>query len=404
MAEEAVVVTPPVQQENNGSTTIPSSPFGNSWSETPPEIKNETVVPAVNTPAAQPVITPPESIIEEEILDPKDWLKRELDIDDIDLLKSEREELKKLRETSPTEIKFADEQSKVIHELIREGKKKEVREFLDTQDKLETLSTANVDKDNAEAIIKLCISLKNKNLTPQEVDFQYKQDYTTSKEPVQKTAELDEDFEERLNEWKEKAATIETKRVIAAKMLQPELEKLKSQIVLPELSKKPDAPTQESLDAQIEAAKKIRENFLNKLESDYAKLDGFVTTVKDELVEIPVAFKVPDEAKVAIKERLKAGFDLNDFLDKRWSDSAGIQKIENIMSDIFILENLDKILSGVANNAANQRLVEHRKQAGNIHVNGKTSQETFEQNNNNGKVVSPYAKNAWSETPPPRNN
>src|SRR5690349_21236433 len=133
----------------------------------------------------------PDNVEEEEILDTKVWLKRELEVDDIAVIKQEREEYKKLKEAAqtPAEIKFANEQSKHLHELIREGKGKEVRQFLETQEKLETYSSVEVNKDTAADIIKLGMQLKYKDLTPKEIDYKYNKQFSIPKEPVQSTTE-----------------------------------------------------------------------------------------------------------------------------------------------------------------------------------------------------------------------
>ena len=400
MAEEQVVtLEAPV-------TTPQADPFGASWTEAPTEVKLENPATPTPTPVTEPpVVTPTVTTTtndKEEVLDIKDWLKREFEIDDVAVLKAERDELKKFKEAPPTpaEIKFADDQSKIIHELLREGKKKEVRQFLETQERLETYTTAEVNDDTAPDIIKLGMQLKYKDLSPKEIEYKFNKEFGLPKEPTMLDGELEDEFNQRKSEWQDKVNDIRMNRNIEAKLTKPELDKLKSQIVLPELSKpvpQIEQPTQESL----EAAKRDREAFLNKLESDYVKFDGYTTTVKDESVELPISFKTSDEAKVAIKERFKAGFDINGFLDGRWSDANGQQKVEQIISDIFILENLDKVLSGVANKAAADRLAEHIKAGKNISLtNSKTSQQTFDPTQSGQQKVSPFSQGAWSEKPP----
>ncbi len=149
----------------------------------------------------------------------------------------------------------------------------------------------------------------------------------------------------------------------------------------------------------MEAQAKWAQNFLSALESDYTKFEGFKTVVKDESVEIPISFKVPDDEKVALKGRFAAGFDLNGYFDKRWFDGKELPKTEQMMSEIYILENLDKILSGVANNAANQRLEEYKKSIKNVNLNG-TRQQTYQPTQNSNSSANPFATNAWSETLP----
>jgi hypothetical protein len=153
----------------------------------------------------------------------------------------EIEELRAFKATPPAaEIKYENETSEKVAKALQAGKLKEVYQALDQQERLNELTSLQVDKDNAEKILKLAISIKNPTLSSHEVDFQYKNEYVVPKEPVQKTTEDEDDFNERHNEWKEKVEYIETKRVIAAKMAQPELELAKSKIIFPEVQSSVD--------------------------------------------------------------------------------------------------------------------------------------------------------------------
>lgn len=346
------------------------------WDDKPvaqpqPEVKNE---PVVDKPAPE----------EEEILDPNVWLKRELDVDDIAVLKSEREELKKLRQT-PAEIKFADDQSKLIHELIRDGKRKEVREFLETQDKLETFSTANVDKDNAEDIIKLGISLKNKNLSKDEINFQYKEEYTVGKEPVQKATEDDDDFKERHDEWKEKAAKVEMKRVIAAKMLQPELEKLKSQIVLPDI--KQSAPIEkEPTPEDLDKATKYKEAFLKSADDAVKNFSGFSVKVKDKDVEIPISYGLSAEEKTFIEGKIKnfaeSGYNANELFAEQWVNKDGTINTSKMTEDLSRMYFSESAFQKFSSDSASQRLELYLKEKKQINLSDTRQQGDFAPNGN----------------------
>lgn len=154
----------------------------------------------------------------------------------------EIEELRLLKANPPasTEYKYENDESKKLAAAISKGDRKEVYNILAKQEKIESLISTEVNKDNAAEIIKLGMQLKNSELTPQEVEFLYKQEYIAPKEPVQKATEDEDEFAERHNEWKEKVEMIEMKRVVAAKMAKPELESHKSKLVLPEIDTEVD--------------------------------------------------------------------------------------------------------------------------------------------------------------------
>ena len=394
------------EPQQAGEQVVTPSPFArDAWSETLPEAKQESPAQTQATTEqtqqlvveTKPIETKTED--EEEILDPNEWLKREYGVDNADALKAEREEYKRLKEQKPEEVKWENEQSKQIHELIRQGKRKEVREFLETQERLEAFTTADVTKDTAPDIIKLGMQLSNKLLTKEDVEFQYKQEYGLPKEPKQRDTETEEEFAERVEEYKERVANIEMKKVVAAKMAIPQLEQLKSKIVLPEIEK-PKVVSQEPSQESLEAMRKIRESFLNQLESNYSKVEGFTTKVKDESVDIPITFKIPDEDKIAIKGRLSQDFDVENYIGERWFDDKGNPKVDTIISDIYELENRDKIHSGIANNAAAKRLAEYIKAEKNP-TTLQTAQNTFQPNQNGyQKAASPCSRDAWTEKPP----
>jgi hypothetical protein len=393
MPEETNIVETPIQEQGNGVVTIQATPFGgNAWSETPPEPKKEEpkIEPPIVTPEAEVPKKDEEEIIEEDEVYKREFGKTKQEF------KSEYEELKKFRETKP-EYKFENEESKRLAEAIAKGDRKEVRKILETQERLEEFTAKEVNDETAEDIIKLGMQLKYKDLSPKEIEYKFNKDFGLPKQPVQREEELDDDFASRKNEWQEKVNDIKMARSIEAKLAKPELEKLKSQIVLPVIDNAPakaNEPTQEELDNQ----KKWVENFMQSIESNYTKAEGFSTKVKDESVELPVSFKIPEEDKVAIKESFKKGFDITDYMAKRWFDESNNPKTEQMIYDRFVLDNLDKILSGIANNAANDRLDAFKKTIKNIDLGKTTNQETFNPEQN-GKKVSPFSKDAWSEQP-----
>lgn len=395
MSDE-VIVQEPVKVE--------ATPFsGNSWTETLPEVKpsTEEIKPVVD---AEGKIVETKPVVTEEIKIPVEWLKKEFEVEDPAILKAEREELKTLKAAKPVveEQKFENEESKNLHELFRTGKWKEAKKIIDTQDRIAELVALEVDDSTAADIIKMGMQLKYKEqkLSISEIEYKYNKEFGLPKEPQPKDDDLDGEFEARKADWQERVNDIKMNRNIEAKLAKSELEKSKVNLVLPEIDKptiqQANEPTPEELDKQ----KKWAENFLNTINSNYSKVEGFETKVKDELVEYPVSFKIPDEDKVAIKERLISGVDVNELMGKRWFSEKGEANVEQMSKDLYVLENLDKILSGVANKAASERLIQLRKTASNINVNSNSNQETFNPEQNGNSKVSPFGKDAWSEKPP----
>ena len=99
-------------------------------------IDKQPETPITDTAAATPVIED-KKIIDNHL----EWLKTEFGVDSIDIIKQEREDFKKLKETQPEKIEFKDETSKQLYELLREGgeKKKEAVRIIKEQEQIEEL-------------------------------------------------------------------------------------------------------------------------------------------------------------------------------------------------------------------------------------------------------------------------
>jgi len=381
--QETVVETPSPFAQNAWSTELPT-PLAQT-TEQPTQVVGQEASADVNTPTLK--------VGDEPKPTTNEWYKNY----GWENEEAAKTEIVKLKEQKPTEYQFANDESKKLAEAISKGDKKVVRQILETQERLEQFTTAEVSDDNAADIIKMNMQLKYKDLSQKEIEYKYNKDYGLPKEPTQNVDELEDEFAVRKAAWQEKVDDIKMNRNIEAKLVKPELEKLKSTIVLPEFNKPENQAAANQLsDAQL---KEIRENFLRALDSNYNKVEGFTTKVKDDLVDYNVQFKIPDEAKVAIKGRLTEGLDVSDYMDKRWFDEKGTPKIEQIITDLYQLENLDKILSGVANKSASERWEVYQKSTKNLNVNTtNTPTPTFQQNGNGN--VSPFGKDAWSEKPP----
>lgn len=347
--------------------------------------KVETPAATTETPAAetaQPAATTAADP-NEEILDPKDWLKREFEIDDPEVLKQQIKEYRELKAKPQTEaeIKFENEQSQTLHELIRQGKTKEVKEFLDLQERLESYTTGDVSKDNADEIIKMGMKLKYKDLSPEEINYKFNKEYGIPSEPVQAADELDDEFAARKSAWQEKVNDIMMNKVIEAKLMRPELEQAKSKLVLPEI---PDYVNQQKplTPEQIEAAKRYDEAYINSVDSSIKEFNGFSLKVKNEdvgLPEISVAYSVVDNEKSSLLQELKdfaqTGYDANALLAQRWVNKDGTINTKLMAEDRYWLNNREQIVQKVADETAKKAIEAFVKGKKNITLKQGTEQQ-----------------------------
>jgi len=270
-----------------------------------------------------------------------------------------------------------------LFNAIKEGKTEEVYEILNQQKRLEKLTTGDIDATLAVDIIKTNIANKYKDLNADEVDLLFYENYYTPAKPEQGYDESDEDYGQKVKTWESQVEYAQKKMIIDAKVYRPELAKLKSELVLPDIYKEAERTAEYEAQSQEEAQymQQSRSIYEKTLNSDFNSFSGFNVSVKDEEVEIPISFNVGEDERLSIKNDLN-DFDSDSYFEGRWFTEDGTPKIQQIMADKYLLENRDKILQKVANEAASQRLLAHLKKSGNVNLNPTTPQGTATPNPN----------------------
>lgn len=372
----------PVQE--NAQPTVQFNPFSDeSWSSAP--VQQEESIAQAQPPATTSPDTQEE--YEEEIVDADEWLKGQFGWDNAEAAKAEIEELRKLRENATTQadIEFANEQSAKFFKLLQEGKEDDLYSFLDQKKKIDRLASADLNQSTAAEIIKLNMQQKYKDLTPSEIEYKFNKQFGIPSKPFQKDIESDEEYQERLQSWESRVKDIETEMFIEAKLARPELEKYKSELILPDIQfegqQQNYEPTQEELEAQSALINSFKQNAQSALKS----FDGFSVSVKDEEVEIPLSYAVSDEERGAVATQLErfadANFDANVLLAERWlkPDANGGYEIntQQVVRDLALLNSEGRVNQKFVNDAAAKRLAEYIKRTSNVTVTSRTAQSTF---------------------------
>lgn len=383
--EEAVETAQPhVELTNNVSTLLGDMVFGEAKPNAEVEQKEATEQTKETPQAAQT-----EQQSEEEILDENDyrnrWLKDKWGYDSEETFEKEFNELKQLKEKKPFE--FSNDDSKKVAELINEGKTKELRQFLETQERLSDLTTAEVTKDTAEDIIKLGMQLKYKDLSPSEIRYKFNKEFGLPKEPAQGDLESDDEFAARKSDWQEKVNDIITNRVIEAKLLKPELSKFKTELVLPTIERQEQQPQQQVSQKDLDAFKALQDTFVQNVQKSINSFNGFSVQVKDKDVDYTVSYTPSTEEKSLIFNKVKqftdAGFDANAIFAERWVEADGKTINEKQMQeDLFRLFGGSNAEKKLAVDAANKRLEAYLKEKKNVNIAPRT-QGTFEPSMNN---------------------
>ena len=364
------------------------NPFSdNSWSEQRPDLSQPEQTTEQQPEQATTTSSPDTQEYEEEIVDADEWLKREFNWESADAAKAEIEELRKLRETasSQAEIEFANEQSAKFFKLLQEGKEDDLYSFLENKKKIDRLTSTDLNNATAAEIIKLNMAQKYKDLTREEIEYKFNKQFGIPNRPVQKDIETDEEYQDRLSNWESRARDVETELMIEAKLAKPELERFKSELVLPDIQfesqNQAQGPTQEELEAQAA----MIDGFKRNVESALKSFDGFSVSVKDEEVEIPLSYAVSDEERNVVASQLErfadSNFDANAVLAERWlkEDGRGGYELNTnqIVRDLALLQSEGRINQKFVNDAAAKRLAEHIKKTSNVTVTSRTPQQTF---------------------------
>ena len=360
-----------------------------------PKVEEVPTQNVENTEVQQPQVqeqvqeTVQEPVQNTTSFDPNQFIKERFGYDTVE---QAEQEFKKFKEKpAETNFEFKDGVSKTLFDAIKEGKTDDVYNILNQQKRLEKLTSSELTPNLAVDIIKTNIQNKYKDLNQDEVDLLFYDQYFVPLKPEQGYDESDEDYAAKVKTWQSQVDYVDKKLMIEAKVIRPELEKLKSELRLPDIygQEKQEAASQE----EFESMQQARNVYEKTLESDFNNFKGFDVTVKDEEVEIPISFNVSEEERSALKNEL-SDFDVDAYFEKRWFNEDGRPNVKQAMSDRYLLENWDKIARKIANEAASQRLVAHLKKTGNITLNQPTPQGTPSQSA--GSAFEELQKAVWS--------
>jgi hypothetical protein len=337
--------------------------------ENAPQVQQQVeVAPTATNEPAQEAASPQqeETKVEEQAastqsFDSNQFIKERFGYDSVE---EAEQEFKKLKEQPSFE--FKDDVSKSLFDAIKEGKADDVYEILNQQKRLEKLTSSELTPDLAAEIVKTNIKNKYKDLSADDVELLFYDQHFVPLKPEQGYDESDEDYAGKVKTWQSQVDYAERKLMIEAKVIRPELEKLKSEIKLPDIYN--EAGREAESQEEFEIMQQARSIYEKTLDSDFQSFSGFNVSVKDEDVEIPISFNVAEDERLAMKNDL-TDFDSDSYFEGRWFTKDGKPNVQQIMADKYLLENREKIFSKIANEAASQRLLAHLKKNGNININ-----------------------------------
>lgn len=306
----------------------------------------------------EPVVTP---VIEEaQILDPENYLKTTYGYGEQEL-KSLLQEYKTLKETSatPAEIKFADDQSKKIHELIRDGKTKEVKAFLEAQELL-----SNVDTMSSEQQLKLYIKMQNPRFDEELINDEYDSLYKIDE------AKFMNDLDE-VDQVKARKERIRLQQRVdndVAKATEY-FAAYKQKIQLPDIQPR-EAVIDEGYEAyktssvkQAEAYEKVIVPSVNALKETDVQMSFKVDDPNNQMnFDLTI---VPD--KTDFDNAKNASLDYGEFINQTFYDEKGNFLSKELAQAILLQRNIGKYAQSIARQAVNaerKRVIEKEATGG----------------------------------------
>ena len=228
---------------------------------------------------------------------------------------------------------------------------------------------------------------KNKELDISEIDFLFNEKFQRPAKPEQAYDEVDSDYESRVSTWESRMNEIDKRLVIEAKLAKPEIDRIKSNLVLPDLYSTESVP--ELSPEVLEAQKRYMDNFYGSINESISSFDGLSATVKDEGVDFNVAYVPSYEEKQQVEAKLREfadnNLDANMIFAERWVNDDNTINVNQMTKDLFLLQNEGKITQKYINEAANKRLSMHLKKQSNIDVSGSNS-GTFNPDNQQSEM------------------
>jgi len=339
--------------------------------ENAPQVQQQVeVAPTANEPnneqqSAQVNQEDQNLVSQPSVFDPNSFIKERFGFDTVDEAEEAFSRLIEENERN-TQFQFKDDVSKTLFDAIKEGKADDVYEVLNQQKKLEKLINTELNYEIAAEIVKTNIKNKHSSLSNEDVDLLFYDQFFVPLKPEQGYDESDDDYAAKVNQWQSQVDYTERRLMIEAKVLKPEIEKLRSEITLPDIYN--ESGREAESQAEFEIMQEARSIYERTLDSDFQSFNGFNVSVKDEDVEIPISFNVAEEERLAMKNDLE-DFDTDLYFENRWFNKEGKPNVQQIMADKYLLENREKIFSKIANEAASQRLLAHLKKNGNININ-----------------------------------
>lgn len=354
-------------------TTEESSLKDEVVSEAPPEVSNESVYESILTgktnvkpeteqveqTVVEPTLTPKEDVDVLKSVEPYIDLLNEISggvediVDEEDFVKAKTDGKFESWEdvmnaiSAPQAPSFENEMSEAIYNLLLEGKIDDVIDVLGTKKFAEEIKSGG-----DEEVLKAYIKLNNPEFDDDDVQAEYDEKYT-----------IDEySFDEsRLKREQKKLSQRIRNDVESAKEF---FDSLAQEIKLPELSVQQEVVEQQDDNELDELIQEQRSKFLSSLNGVESRINSLPFSWKDEKSSVAINGKFDIPAQELSKYR-QAAEDLESYQVSRYYKD-GKYDADRLVKELYVADNLDKIITSAVSQAVNQTRLEMLKQSKNI--------------------------------------
>jgi hypothetical protein len=364
------------EQNNEGLVEVTDKISDSIWGETPRIAPKEDVNAE---PQAEPIsVIQPASVAEPQPdnkvadFDINKYFKDELNFDSVEVAKEQINKWKQLEAQPPKEpepIKFGNEDSEKVFNLLKEGKVADALKIYQKQQEIE-----NADKLPAIDAVRLLIKNKNEDYNADDINDIIEERYSYPKEPVQGADELDNEFQERMKNYEASVKKIDRRIERDAKEAVRELQQFKKDLVFPDINNG-GADYQRFLKEQEELQTKNQQaiqNYKQVLDKDYSSFNGYETAYKDKDVNIPISYKPTEQEVKSLKEKFANDFDADEYFANRWikteNDKVVGHNVKQQMADVYLLENQQKVFDRIASEAYTKAIDTFMKNEKNIKI------------------------------------
>ena len=259
------------------------------------------------------------------------------------------DEILKLTEQSVTpEINFANETSKKVFDYLKEGRVDELMNIYQQQRQLES-----VDKLDTDSILKLRIKYENPELTDEELQDEFESRYGVEQPDIDEDLDDPADIEKAKKRFERERSAVERQKKKDLKEARTFLQEKKEEIVLPDIAtsaSQTEVPQGNEIDEA--AIKEFRDKYIKSIESAMNEVTGFGTKYKDDELDFQTSFVIDQAEKQNLKQSLEK-FTLQDYFVPRYIKEDGSFNTTAIAKDLYVLENLNKIIDAHVSQAVN---------------------------------------------------